>query len=668
MAQSADIIVPATAAESSRHLPRPITPDSGKAREDHTVPQSNTAVHAQSSQIGGLRNRSFLGLLVTQFLGATNDNIFRWLVVPIGKDLAGPGNEGIALSAGLALLVLPYLLFAAPAGYLADRFSKRNVMLGCKLAEIVLMLLGVGTIWLGNIYLMFAVVFLMGIHSALFSPSKYGAIPEVVRPEQIASANGLIGMSTILAIVLGTVVGGYLYYWTCPLGQSNLHISAATLLGVAVTGTLACTFIRRTPIADPTRQFPLNFAGQSYRDMRTLFANRALLWAALGTALFWSLGGLCQLNVDRFAIGVLGVAQQYVGPLLAMLALGVGLGNVAAGYFSRGRIELGIVPLGAAGIAFGAMLLALAPGVDTAATVFASPGYLWSGICLLLLGLGAGLYDVPLEAFLQQRSPEEQRGAILSASNFLTFSGTILASLVFAGMTKLELSGRTIFFLSGLCVVPVILCTIWLIPVASVRFFVWILTKVFYRVRLQGLENLPREGGALLVANHVSWIDGVILLTYSPRPIRMIAYSDYIQAPGLGWLARKAGTIPIRPGRPRSVVEALRTARESIRNGELVCIFPEGGLTRTGQMQPFHPGFMAILKDCQEPLIPIRLLGFWGSIFSHYGGKLLWKLPRKLPYPLTIRIGEPMYQVSSVEQVRQAVEQLGNADHAAVEG
>jgi len=630
------------------------------------VPESNGSDSTLPVQRGGLASRSFLGLLVTQFLGATNDNIFRWLVVPIGKDLAGPGNEGIALSAGLALLVLPYLLFAAPAGYLADRFSKRNVMVGCKLAEIVLMILGVGTIWLGNIHLMFTVIFLMGIHSALFSPSKYGAIPELVRPEQIASANGLIGMSTILAIVLGTVIGGYLYHWTYPLGQTDLYLSAATVIGVAVAGTLASLVIRRTPIADRSRPFPVNFAGQTYRDLRTLCSSRPLLLAALGTALFWSLGGLCQLNVDRFATGSLGVDQQYVGPLLALLALGVGLGNVLAGILSRGRIELGIVPLGAAGIAAGAMLLAAAPTADATA-VFTSPGYLWSGACLFILGLGAGIYDVPLEAFLQHRSPEEHRGAILSASNFLTFFGTIVASLVFAAMTKWDLSGRTIFVLSGLCVLPVIVGTVCLIPVASARFVTWVLSKIFYRVRIEGLENIPSEGGGLLVANHVSWIDGVILLTYSPRPIRMIAYANYVQGPGVGWLARKAGTIPIRPGRPRAVVEALRTAHDAIRDGELVCIFPEGGITRTGQMQPFHPGFMAILKDNSQPLIPIHLVGFWGSIFSHYGGKLLWKLPRKLPYPLTIRIGRPMYQVSDVEEVRRAVEQLGSPGHAAAQ-
>ena len=612
----------------------------------------------------GLLSRSFLGLLVTQFLGAMNDNTFRWLIVPIGKEIVSHGlspveqkaAEGHVLATGAVLFVLPYLLFASHAGYLAARFSKRTVIVGCKVAEIAIMFLGVAAILYGNLYVMFLLLFLMGTHSALFSPSKYGVIPEVVRADRIAAANGLVGMTTILAIVLGTVLGNYLYSWTVPLGLTHWWLSGLVLVGTAGAGTISSLFMRRTRVADPAKPFPVNPFRETYRDLSTLISARPLLLAALGGAVFWSLGGFCQLNVDRFANHTLMVTQKDVGPLLAVLAVGVGLGNVLAGILSRGRIELGLVPIGAAGIAAGSILLSTVPQAGTPL----SWGYAMSCLWLFTLGFGAGMYDVPLESFLQFRSPEKSRGSILAAANFLTFTGTILASVIFAVLTgELGLSGRTIFLLAGLGITPVILVSLWVLPVAWARLVFWVFTKIFYRVRIEGLEHLPKEGGALLVANHVSWIDGLMLMCYSPRPIRMIAYADFVEPTCLGFLARRTGTIPIRPEDRRSVGEAIRTARGAIRNGELVCIFPEGGLTRSGHMQTFHRGFLAILKHARRPLVPIYLGGFWGSIFSYQGGKFFWKLPRRLPYPVSIVFGRPMNDVRDVHQVRLAVEQLG---------
>jgi len=417
---------------------------------------------APSEPHGGLWSRDFIGLLITQFLGAMNDNIFRWLVVPIGKDLVSPQYKGAAVAAGLALLVLPFILLAGPAGYLADRFSKQKVIVGCKIAEVVIMILGVAAILYGDVYVMFVVLFLMGAQSALFGPSKYGAIPELVRADRISAANGLIGMTTILAIVLGTVIGGYLYYWTEPLGHTHWWIYAVTVVGVAGVGTATSLLIRPLRSANPTQPFSFNFLGQALGDLATLASHRSLFVAAGASALFWSLAGLCQVNVDVFATGDLGVAQQHVGPLLAVLALGVGAGNILAAVWSRGGIDLRLVPCGAAGIALGGVLLSTVPGGDGTPT---SAAYLLSAGWLFLLGLGAGAYDVPLQSFLQARSPAESRGAILASSSFLTFTGTILASGVFYLLnTVLGLSGRSIFLVAGLPFLPVIALALWFRP------------------------------------------------------------------------------------------------------------------------------------------------------------------------------------------------------------
>ncbi len=630
-------------------------------------PEIETGVHHGSE---GVMSLSFLGLMFTQFLGAMNDNIFRWLAVWIGKEMAGPQYASAAVSAGLALLVLPFIVFAAPAGYLGDRFSKRDVIIGCKIAEVVVMALGVGAILYGNIYVLFAVLFLMGTQSALFGPSKYGAIPEIVRPDRISIANGLIGMTTIMAIVVGTVTAGYVYYWTGPVGVTKWWISASVLLGVAGTGLLTSLMIRRLPVASPERRFPINIPGETYRNMAALVAIRPLILAALGSAVFWGLGALCQVNVERLATGDLSLMPKDTGPLLAVLALGVGVGNVLAGVCSRGRIELGIVPYGAAGIALFAALLTCTPGGAVLAdgnANYLSASYLLICLLLLMLGMSAGAYDVPLLAFLQERSPRKTRGSILAACNFLTCTAMFAASGVFLLLTNLanlsdgavpNLSGRAIFLVLGLSIVPVAILAAYLLPVPTLRVLLLTVRNLMYRVRIEGEENIPAEGGAMITPNHVSWADGLLIALAVPRRIRMVAYADYFDIPGIAWFGRVTGVIPITPGK-RSIVQSLRTARQALNDGDLVCIFPEGALTRDGNMGEFHPGFMMALKKTDAPVIPVYVTGMWGSIFSFERGRCFWKIPKRLWGRVTIRFGRPIYHPENVDEVRNAVRELG---------
>ena len=618
---------------------------------------------------GGLSSPSFLGFLATQFLGALNDNMFRWLVVPIGKQLVPEENAAVVLSAGLACFVLPFILLAAPAGYLADRFSKRTVIVGCKAAEIVIMMLGVAAILSGNLYLMFVVIALMGSQSALFGPSKFGCIPEIVRPDRISAANGLVGMTTVLAIVLGTIAGSLLYTCTTltgpggellePAGHHLWWISALALVGVALAGLVASLRIAPLKSANPARTFPFNAPLQTVRDLQLLASRRALLRAGLGTMIFWTLGALAQMNVDPFVIDCLGLGQMHVGVLLGVLAFGVGLGSLLAGLWSAGRVELGIVSLGAAGIALSGIMLSIVSPTYQAAF---SPAYFWSCAWLLMLGTSAGLYQIPIQAFLQYHSPKEARGSIMAASGLLTFSGMLLAAATFWLLSGLlGYDSGWIFFLLGLSTVPVFLYVVWLLPGATVRFIVWLLSHTVYRVRIEGRENLPQEGGALVVANHVSFIDGVLLLLYFPRRLRIIARADRAHKWWFRRLADDLGTIFIRPGR-KSLANSIRTAREALRRGDVVCIFPEGEITRTGQMRQFQRGFLAMRKSTDAPVIPINLGSLWGSIFSYEGGKPLRKWPRRWPYPVTIRIGPPIADPTDTEQVRQGVADLAPAN------
>ncbi len=620
------------------------------------VPPRAAAAAPVADTRGGLWTRSFLGLLVTQFLVSLNDNMFRWLIVPIGMDLLGAEHANRALSLGLACLVLPYIFLAAPAGYLADRFSKRTVIIGCKVAEVVLMILGVASILQGNIYLMFGVLTLMGAQAALFSPAKMSSVPEIVRADRLSAANGLIGLTTILAVIGGTVAGGVLYALTGTRGVEHWWISAAALISVALLGLAASLCIAPLQPANPSRRFPFHAARQTVRDLAALAAHRPLLLAASASAFYWFLAAVSQVNVERLATVTLGMKQEYVGPLLAALAVGVGLGSVLAGIWSAGKIELGMVPWAAAGMAVSCTLLYFVPA---AAGNPRSAGFIWSCLGLLALGFSAGFFDVPLQAFLQHRSPPQSRGAILAAYNFITFSGMLLAAALFWFLSEhLRLSARQIFLLGGLATLPVFLLSARLLALEALRFAVWLLTRLVYRVRVEGLENVPESGGAMLVSNHVSWADGILLGLACPRRVRMIAYGPYFQGWWIRWFARAAGIIPIQPG-ASSVLHSVRTTKEALLRGDLVCIFPEGGLTRTGQMQEFRPGFLSMMKGTDAPVVPVYLGGLWGSIFSFEGGRFFWKWPRRLPYPVTILFGRPLPRPADVAPVRQAVGQLG---------
>ena len=638
----------------------------------------------------------FVGLLATQFLTALNDNIFRWLVIGIGKDhVARAQSAGAAswltddnvLMAGTLFLVLPYLVLAAPAGYLADRYPKRSVIVGCKLAEILIMILGVGAVLSGGVLsvqwavvMLFLTVALLGSQAALFSPARAGSIPEVLRPELISKANGLFTLATVVATVIGMVVGNWLADRTGDRGLENWWLSAAVLIGVAVLGWLTSLPINRLPAGDPSRRFPWDAAQQSWRDMRLLATNVPLFRVAVGIAFFYAVGALAQINIDQLVDAGLAAGEQSdsaKSPLLLSLIAGVCVGSVLAGLWSGDHVELGILPLGSLGVAMFSLLLFTVPQQLFEAGSPLTSGFGWACLLLFFLGTSAGLFSVPLEAYLQHRSPRESRGSILAASNFLTFSGICLASLLFAllrfpvrtatGKTDALYSPQAIFLITGAMTVPVFFYIVILIPQASIRFFVWLLSHTIYRVRVFGRENLPREGGALLVPNHVSWVDGILLMLTSSRPIRMVAWATNLERrPWIKWLSSVFGAIPIDPLKPKMVVQALREARDALKAGELVCIFPEGGLSRTGQIQAFKPGMMRILEGTEAPVIPVYLEGMWGSIFSFKGEKFFWKRPERLPYPMSIHFGPAIVRPDDPHQIRQAVLKLAaNAEKSA---
>jgi acyl-[acyl-carrier-protein]-phospholipid O-acyltransferase/long-chain-fatty-acid--[acyl-carrier-protein] ligase len=469
-------------------------------------------------------------------------------------------------------------------------------------------------------------------------------------------------MATMAAIIAGTWAGGILYDTTSVVeeetyGTHRWWISAIALLSVALTGWAASLFIGRLRPADPARRCPREPVSQIVHDLRLLVSHRGLFLVSLASAFFWGLGALAQVNVDQFAQFELCVDQTNVGPLLGTLVLGIGVGNVLAGILSAGRIELGIVPFGAAGLVVTSLLVAVAPG--SSADDPSRAAYIWTCVCLFAMGVSAGMYDVPLQSYLQSRSPPENRGSVMAAYNILAFSVMLLAAPFFWFLRDAcGLSARTVFVVAGLGTLPVLVCIVLLITRDTLRFILRTTMRILYRVRIEGLENLPAEGGYLVAPNHVSWIDGFLIVLSLPKRVRFIVFADYFSGRFSRWFGELAELIPIQPGK-RTMIESLRTAREALQSGDAVGIFPEGQITRSGQMQEFKPGFLKVLKGTGAPVIPVYLGGLWGSVFSNSGGRFFWKLPRRWPYPVLIRIGRPIYNPSGVEEVREAVVKLG---------
>lgn len=668
-----------------------------------------------------LRSGSFQGLLITQLLGAANDNILRWLVIGVGKQYVDKSQVGWILMAGTASFVLPYLLLAAPAGYLADRFSKQRVIVACKLAEIAIMVVAIIAILIGSVSLLLLVVALMGAQSALFGPSKLGSIPEMLDESRISAANGLIGLTTVISAAIGTAVGNWLATATGEMGQERWWLSASVLVGTAIAGWGASLLIAYLPVANPRRTFPWDAAQQTIRDLRELFRRKDIFRVALGIMFFWSLAGLAQLNIDQFAAEGGTTRQTQVIPLLIALVVGVGLGSVLAGVWSGGRVELGILPLGAGGLAMTAFLLftvegtLVDPGVDWTAS------YIAASFLLFLLGFFGGLFDVPLAAYMQHYSPTASRGSILAASNFLTFSGVLFVAVAFGvmrapmsegsleqlfalspeaaaqpefaeqlynEMKEIEkpdvgafiekyprqetlvravyqevvghplLTARQIFLLCGMMTVPVLVYILCVIPQATIRFLAWLATHTAYKIHVHQRHHLPEKGGALLTPNHVSWIDGLLLVAISSRPIRLIITGDLVTKWWARGLAKIMGAIPISRN-PKAARKAVETAREALNDGELVCIFPEGGISHSGTLQKFRSSTLDVLKGTSAPIVPVYLDELWGSIFTYRGGRFFWKWPSLWSRKVSIWFGKPLPQPHDIHELRQAVQELG---------
>jgi acyl-[acyl-carrier-protein]-phospholipid O-acyltransferase/long-chain-fatty-acid--[acyl-carrier-protein] ligase len=588
--------------------------------------------------------RSFWALFGSQFQAAFSANAFEFLVIFLVATLGFSAERSSALRWQIqALYAVPFILFSMAGGYLADRYSKRSVVLVAQAGGVPLMALALLGLWSRSLPVLLVAIFLIGLQGALFGPAKYGLIPELLPHEHLSWGNGVLALGTFTAIILGT------------FGASQLSSAPAgaglVLLALAVAGWLVSYSIERVPAAGSARRLRFNFVAELAGQLRTARSDRVLLLALAGSTAFWFVGAMVRLNALAYAGDELCVGPAQAGLLLAALAVGIGVGSFAAGVLSGNKIEYGLIPLGAAGMTVCSAVLALG-----------GPSVLRAGLAIAGLGFSGGFFYVPVNALLQHRPAPERKGEVLAAANLLSFVAVFLSWP--AGLLALAagLGPRGTFLALTMVLLLSTAYLVALMPEALLRLLLWFATHSIYRIRVEGGENVPVRGGALFVSNHLSFVDALLLGAATDRRVRFVMHQEFYERPLVRPFARLMGAIPISSKlRPRDLIRSLREASDSIRAGRVVCIFAEGQITRIGQLLPFRRGLERIMKDVNAPIIPVHLDGVWGSLFSFDRGRFFWKLPRRIPYPVTVSFGRPMAASSTAFEVRQAVQELGSA-------
>ncbi|EKE70581.1 MFS transporter [Gallaecimonas xiamenensis] len=573
-----------------------------------------------------LSRRRFGPLFFTQALGAANDNLFKnalMLMLTFGTGLLPWDDKSLTVNIAAGLFILPFLLFSASAGHLADSMDKAKLIRRIKLAEIVIMGVAVLALWQQQYLWLLGLLFLMGAQSAFFGPVKYAILPQLLSPKELISGNAWVEMGTFVAILLGTIAGGLVV----GLEQMLLWL-ALGLLALAVLGYVSACLIPPAPASPGAAPFRFQPWQQTKAMVRIGHENRTLFLSLMAISWFWFLGAGYLTQFPTFAKDSLGGDNTVVTALLVAFSVGVALGSLLCERLSGGQVELGLVPIGSLGLTLFGLDLAFAPPAQLGSELLGIGAYLaqpygWRVLIDLgLIGVFGGLFIVPLYALLQQRAKESERARVIAANNVMN-ALFMVASAGFGilFLSVMSLSIPQYFAVLALMNAVVALYVYKQLPEFVLRLCIWLLSHSFYRVRSRGLDNIPREGAALLVCNHVSFVDALLIAGACRRPVRFVMDKGIFNTPGLNWLFRTAKTIPICSQKADPVIfeQAFARIEQELKDGEVVCIFPEGKLTRDGNINSFRPGVEKILASTPVPVVPMALRGLWGSFFSHQG-------------------------------------------------
>jgi len=591
------------------------------------------------------RKPGFHAFLWTQLLSAFNDNVYKMIVsLRVVHIAAATGSSSEYLALTGAAFVIPFLLFSGYSGHLADAVSKRRILIGVKAFEVLVMGFGIAAFFSPRIEWMLLVLLLMALRATVFSPAKYGLVPEIVPDEDLSRANALLEMITFAAIVMGTSAGAFLFArW----GDEPWKMGVA-MLAIAAAGLSTSFKITPVPAAGTKSPFRFNPFAEIAAGTKHVLRDRTLWLTVLAISYFWFLGLLVQMNLLLFGSEVLHVDDFRIGMMVTCLAIGTGAGSMLAGRLSGPKVEPGLVAVGSLFIALFSFALYLAKG-----------SYLASSVALFCLGVSSGLYFVPLNAYLQKRSNGHEKGRVIATANFYGTVGLLLApGALWVLHDWLRVAPAALFAIFGLVTLAVTAYLVFMEPEFPIRFGLWMTAHTLFKIRIAGRQNLPLRGPALLVANHISHADGFLIAACMQRFIRFMIWKPYFEVKFFAWFFRLAKAIPAGTAGPRDVVESLRRARKELEAGHVVCIFAEGSISRTGNLLPFKRGLEKIVDRLDVPVIPVHLDGLWGTVFSFEGGKFFWKWPRKFRPAVTISFGQPMPASATVQQARQAILEL----------
>ena len=580
------------------------------------------APHELPNQFSLLGQRRFGPFFWVQFLGAGNDNVFKFaLTVLVTYQLQvawlPPAMAGLVIG---ALFILPFVLFSATSGQLADKHEKAKLIRFTKDFEIVVMLFAAAGFMLQNVPMLLASIFLMGLQSTLFGPVKFAYLPQHLNERELTGGNGMVEMGTFVAILLGSVAGGLLI----AVPQVGAQYVAVACVLLALVGRAAAQAVPLAPATDPGLKINWNPFTETWRNLKLAHGNVVVFRSLLGISWMWFFGAVFLSMFPVFAKDVLHGNEQVASLLLVVFSIGIGTGALLCEVLSKRHVEIGLVPLGAIGMSvfaidlyFASRGLPLSQGYTFSAFV-AQPAHWRVMADLALLSLFAGIYSVPMYALIQLRSPATHRARIIAANNILNALFMVVSSLGVGALLSAGLTIPEVFLVVGLLNVVVAGYIFLLVPEYLLRFVAFILTRCIYRFKVRGDEHIPASGAAILVCNHVSFIDALVLMAASPRPIRFIMDQRIFATPVLGWLFKLGKAIPIAPQKedPAAYERAFTQARQVLAEGDLLAIFPEGGITRDGTLGEFKGGVMKILQTHPVPVVPLALQNLWGSYFS----------------------------------------------------
>lgn len=593
------------------------------------------SAHPHPNQFALLSQRRFAPFFWTQFFGAANDNVFKFaftVLVTYRLQVSWLPDTLAGLVIG-AVFIAPFLLFSATSGQLADKYDKALMTRLVKNLEIAIMVLAAIGLVSTNVALMLGCIFLLGLHSTLFGPVKYAYLPQHLDERELTGGNGMIEMGTFVAILLGNLAGNLLI--SLPEGGwlGGTQAVAVVSLLLAVIGRVVAQFVPATPATAPNLKINWNPVTETWANLKLAHGNIVVFRSLLGISWMWFFGVVFLAQFPSFAKNVLHGDEQVASLLLVVFSVGIGAGSLLTETLSRRHVEIGLVPLGAIGMTvFAADLYFASRGLPAAATqtvgVFLAQPEHWRVLFdLFALSLSAGLYSVPMYALIQLRAPASHRARIIAANNILNAVFMIASSILVGALLAMGLTIPQVFGLTALANLLVATYIFLLVPEYLLRFIAYIASRLVYRFKVRGDEHIPTEGAAIIACNHVSFVDAVLLMAASPRPIRFVMDHRIFQIPVLGWLFKLAKAIPVAPQKedPAAYAAAFEAADRVLADGDLLGIFPEGAITRDGQLQPFKGGIMKILERRPVPVVPVALQNLWGSYFSRVEGSAMVK-------------------------------------------